>query len=272
MIHRFESRFARYRRWMLAFTAGLLVHIGGILAALHQPAEEELEENIAGPIAIELAPLAVSPPAENLNLPIGPRAEETPASTATPIKAETAKEEEAPNLTTTPYEPDDPDLKFSKQVLKKEDSKETPNDDKTTEKVETQQAVSAAPVPETTAPPPSRGPPAPVAAAPQAGLDKSLRIAIERWQRKVVVHLNRFKRYPRQARASRAEGDVIIAFTLDRFGRVTARSIISGSGVRMLDDAALAILERAGPLPAPPNEMSGNSFDLSLPIEYRVKR
>lgn len=87
--------------------------------------EDEQEEDIAGPIAIELAPLPVSPPAEKLDLPVGPRAEETQASTATPMKAETAKEEEAPNLTSTPYEPDDPDLRFSKQVLKKE-AEETP--------------------------------------------------------------------------------------------------------------------------------------------------
>lgn len=270
MMQQFETRLARVRRWLLAFTAGLLVHIGAIYAALHQPPEDEQEEDIAGPIAIELAPLPVSPPAEKLDLPVGPRAEETQASTATPMKAETAKEEEAPNLTSTPYEPDDPDLRFSKQVLKKE-AEETPNDDKTTEKVETQQAATATPVPETTAPPPSNAPPAPVAAAPQAGLDKSQRIALERWQRKLVVHLNRFKRYPAEARSSRKQGDVIISFTIDRYGRVIRKGLVAGSGVASLDAAALAILERAGPLPSPPNEIDGNAFDLSLPIEYRVK-
>ncbi len=270
MMHQFEPRFARIRRWLLAFTAGLLVHIGAIFAALHQPPPEETEEDMAGPIAVELAPMPVSPPAENLDLPIGPRAEETQASTATPMKSETAKEEEAPNLTSTPYEPDDPDLKFSKQVVKKE-AEESPNDDKTTEKVETKQAAASTAVPETTAPPPSNAPPAPVAAAPQAGLDKSQRIALERWQRKLVVHLNKFKRYPPEARAARKEGDVIISFMIDRFGRVIQQGVATGSGVASLDAAALAILERAGPLPAPPNEIDGNSFSLSLPIEYRVK-
>lgn len=270
MIQSFESRLVRVRRWILGFTAGLLVHIGAIYAALNPAAEEEPEQDLSGPIAIELAPLPVSPRAENLDLPIGPRAEETQASTATPTKAETAKEEEAPNLTTTPYEPDDPDLKFSKQVLKKE-TQETPSDDKTTEKVETQQAAMSTPVPETTAPPPSNAPPAPVAAAPQAGLDKTQRIALERWQRKIVVHLNKFKRYPAAARASRKEGNVVISFTIDRYGRVIRRDVLSGSGTVSLDKAALAILERAGPLPAPPDEIAGSTFDLSLPIEYRVK-
>lgn len=272
MMHDFETRMVRGRRWLLAFVAGLVVHAGVIFAALHQPTEEEHEQDISGPIAIDLAPLPVSPQVANLDLPVGPRAEETPASTATPMKAETGKEEEAPNLTTTPYEPDDPDLKFSKQVLKKEDATDVPKDEKTTEKVETAQAASSTPVTESTAPPPSNAPPAPVAAAPQAGLDKTQRISLDRWQRKVVVHLNKFKRYPAEARAAGKEGDVTIFFTIDRYGRVTASGLLAGSGVAALDVAALSILERAGPLPAPPNELAGSSFNLSLPIEYRVKK
>ncbi|MGE0857151.1 MAG: energy transducer TonB, partial [Hyphomicrobiaceae bacterium] len=101
---------------------------------------------------------------------------------------------------------------------------------------------------------------------------RSLRIAIEQWQRKVVVHLNKYKRYPPEARAARKEGDVTINFTMDRYGRIVANAIRSSSGEASLDRAALAMLERAGPLPAPPREMADDTFELTLPVEYRVKR
>lgn len=270
MTEQFESRSVRLRRWVLAFAAGLMLHTGVILAALAPTHEQDADDDLAGPIAIELAPLPVSPPSEKLDLPLGPRAEESPASTPTPTKSEVAKEEEAPNLTKTPYEPDDPDLRFSKQALKKEVT-EAPQDDKTTEKVETQQAAMSMPVPETTAPPPSSLPPADTAAAPQAGLSEAQRVSLERWQRRIVVHLNKFKRYPAEARAARIEGDVALTFTIDRFGRITQRALAGASGSSSLDRAALDILERASTLPPPPNEIAGASFDLTLPIEYRVK-
>lgn len=270
MTEQFESRSVRLRRWVLAFAAGLMLHAGVILAALAPTHEQDADDDLAGPIAIELAPLPVSPPSEKLDLPLGPRAEETPASTPTPTKSEVAKEEEAPNLTKTPYEPDDPDLRFAKQNIKK-DVEDAPQEDKTTEEVETAALPSATPVPETTAPQPVDAAPAPVAAAPRAGLSDSDKLTIERWQRKLVVHLNKFKRYPAAARERRIEGDVVVTFAIDRQGRVTTRSIAHTSGASMLDEAALSILERSGLLPPPPSQIAGATVELTLPIEYRVK-
>lgn len=270
MTETFEHALHRRLRWLCAFLVGVMLHAGVIYAALERPVIDEEAEDLAGPIAIELAPIAVAPPAEKLDLPIGPRADESQASTPAPTKAEVAKEEEAPNLTTTPYEPDDPDLRFAKQNIKK-DVEDAPQEDKTTEKVETAALPSATPVPETTAPPPVDAAPAPVAAAPRAGLSDSDKLTIERWQRKLVVHLNKFKRYPAAARERRIEGDVVVTFSIDRQGRVTARSIAHPSGASVLDEAALSILERSGLLPPPPSQIAGATVELTLPIEYRVK-
>ncbi|MFN3868386.1 MAG: energy transducer TonB, partial [Hyphomicrobiaceae bacterium] len=124
---------------------------------------------------------------------------------------------------------------------------------------------------EATAPPPTTAAAAQNAVAQQIGITESQRKAIERWQRQVVVHLSKFKRYPVEARAKRIEGDATISFAIDRFGRITRRDVVARSGSQVLDSAALAVLERAGNLPPPPAEVSGDTFDLVLPIEFRIK-
>lgn len=150
MIYAFEDRPARLRRSVLAFAWGTLLHVGAIYAALapsHEPVDEI--DDASGPIAIELAPMAVAPPSEKLDLPVGPRAEETPPAPLTPQKSEVAKAEEAPALPTTPYEPDDPELRMAKPNPLRDDS-EKATDDTAVEKVEQQSvAKPAMAVPET---------------------------------------------------------------------------------------------------------------------------
>ncbi len=271
MIYTFEDRSAGIRRRLLAFTLGLMLHAGAIYAAL-APSDQPIEEfdDASGPIAIELAPMAVAPPSEKLDLPVGPRAEETPPAPLTPQKTEVAKAEEAPALPTTPYEPDDPELRMAKPNPVRNDNEQV-TDDTAVEKVEQPSVAPAMAVPETTAPPPADAPPAPVAAAQQIGMSESDKKIVARWQRQVVVHLNQFKRYPADARRRRDQGDVHLAFTIDRSGRVMARDLRSGSGSASLDAAALELLERAAPLPQPPPQIAGAAVELSLPVEYRMK-
>lgn len=271
MIYAFEDRRAGLRRRLLAFACGTLLHAGAIYAAL-APREQPIDEldDASGPIAIELAPMAVAPPPEKLDLPVGPRAEETPPAPLTPQKTEVAKAEEAPVLPATPYEPDDPELRMAKPNPLRDDSEKV-TDDIAVEKVEQQSIAPATAVPESTAPPPVDAPPAPAAAAPQAGMSESDKKIIARWQRQVVVHLNQFKRYPPDARRRHDQGDVQLAFTIDRSGRVMTRSIRGASGSVALDEAALELLERAAPLPPPPPQIAGASVELSLPVEYRMK-
>jgi protein TonB len=63
---------------------------------------------------------------------------------------------------------------------------------------------------------------------------------------------------------------VIVAFTLDRSGKVVSSHLTKSSGSPVLDQEALAVLERASPLPAPPDELTG-PFDWTLPIHFWIK-
>ena len=64
---------------------------------------------------------------------------------------------------------------------------------------------------------------------------------------------------------------IIVAFKLDRTGQVVASHVTASSGSPVLDDEAMAVLKRASPLPAPPDQILGPMLDMVLPIQFRIK-
>jgi protein TonB len=89
--------------------------------------------------------------------------------------------------------------------------------------------------------------------------------------RQLLAHLNRHKHYPRAARARREEGVVTLSFTMDRNGRVLARYIAKSSGSAALDAEALAMLQRAEPLPAFSASMGGETRSFNVPIRFSLR-
>jgi protein TonB len=53
---------------------------------------------------------------------------------------------------------------------------------------------------------------------------------------------------------------------------VVASRVLESSGAVSLDEEALAVLLRASPLPIPPDQIAGASFDLAVPFQFRMKR
>lgn len=118
-------------------------------------------------------------------------------------------------------------------------------------------AAETPPAPETTAPPSRPAPPAASASA-----------ATQTWQGRLLAHLERRKRYPAEARARRLQGVAHVRFTMDRQGRVLSAALERSSGHAALDREALALLQRAQPLPAPPAETPGERITLTVPVEF----
>jgi TonB family protein len=83
----------------------------------------------------------------------------------------------------------------------------------------------------------------------------------------VLAALARAKRYPLLARQRGLEGVVEIAFTIHPDGRVSSVEVVNPSRHRLLDAAALGMVDRIGSLPPPPS-----SAPLRFParIEYRL--
>jgi protein TonB len=82
--------------------------------------------------------------------------------------------------------------------------------------------------------------------------------------------LNRNKRYPTAAKKARQQGVVIVNFTIDRRGMLLDSHVEKSSGHALLDDAALALLQRAAPMPRIPESMGLQVLSISLPIDYSL--
>jgi protein TonB len=118
----------------------------------------------------------------------------------------------------------------------------------------------AAPAPPVAAAPPA----APPMAGPGEGRDSFLGL--------LLAQLDRFKRYPRAARQARIEGVVMLHFVMDASGKVLSAEIARSSGRPVLDDEALALIQRAQPLPALPADYPTRSLDAVVSIEFHLDR
>src|SRR3546814_9701884 len=75
------------------------------------------------------------------------------------------------------------------------------------------------------------------------------------WEALILAHLEKYRRYPARALAARQQGVAHIRFTMNRAGRILSAEIARKSDFFALDQAALATLRRAEPLPAIPEGM-----------------
>lgn len=84
--------------------------------------------------------------------------------------------------------------------------------------------------------------------------------------------LERHKDYPLAARHRRAEGEATLHFVMRRDGTVTSWRITRSSGDSDLDEATGLMVRRASPLPPPPADYPGDTFELNIPVKWFILR
>lgn len=138
------------------------------------------------------------------------------------------------------------------------------------------EAPPVTPPPAAPAPAPQAPPQTTPAVAEQQSASVSARPASanprerDRYLTALMAWLNRFKRYPPEARRERVEGVVVVRFTMAADGAVLSSSVLRSSGHASLDQAALDVFARASPLPAPPTSFARTPVTLTLPIEFSL--
>jgi protein TonB len=95
--------------------------------------------------------------------------------------------------------------------------------------------------------------------------------ALPNWKSELVARLERAKRYPPEAQSRGEHGVAQLAFSVDRSGGVHNARIVHSSGSSLLDEATLALIGRAAPLPPPPSEISGSQIAIVVPIRYNIR-
>jgi periplasmic protein TonB len=91
------------------------------------------------------------------------------------------------------------------------------------------------------------------------------------WESLLVKRIYAFMNYPSGARRRSEEGVALVVFTIDRNGHVISRRIVKGSGHADLDAEAMALLERAQPMPAFPASMTETELSLTIPIRFQLR-
>ena len=105
--------------------------------------------------------------------------------------------------------------------------------------------------------------------APAQGTGETARRVRATWQKQLLAHLDKHKRYPHERVQKSAE--IYVRFTLDRMGHVLSTSIEKGSGDSAFDEAALAMVKRSDPVPPPPPLIADEGLSFTLPVIFRVK-
>jgi protein TonB len=249
------------RLWMFAALGALALHLGGGALAVAHLRTDDPDDSLGAP-AIEIGLEMMSPRVEATDLPPGP---DTDASIASPALAEQkaeVKETELPKE--VPTETENPDREVTPN-----DSKKPKEDDAKVAAVATSASTESEAVEATAMPSSETIQQGPRSVAPAEGTGESARRLRATWQKQLVAHLDKHKRYP--AERSEKSAEILVSFALDRMGHVLSARIVKGSGDAAFDAAALAMVRRSDPVPQPPPVVADEGLSFTLPVIFRVK-
>lgn len=99
---------------------------------------------------------------------------------------------------------------------------------------------------------------------------KTAEITPDEWQVEMLAKLASSKRYPDGARSRGEKGIVFLKFAVSPKGEVTAAEIAKSSGFPELDQAALDMIARASPLPAPPAVIA-RAVGITVPVDFGLR-
>jgi protein TonB len=248
------------RLWIFAALGALALHAGcAALAVAHFSRDDP--DSADGAPEIEIGMDMMAPRSEPSDLPPGPEADASTASPAVVEQKAVTEQTELPK--DTPVETEDPD-----RVVTMNDSLK-PKEETTVAAVQTAPSEESAAAEATATPSLEAKPEAERSVAPVQGIGASVERVRRTWQKELGAHLDRHKRYPADRVSKSAE--IVVTFVLDRSGHVLSSSIVQGSGDAAFDQAALDMLKRSDPVPAPPPLIADEGLSFTLPVLFRVK-
>jgi TonB family protein len=247
------------RLWICAAVTALALHLGGAALALANLRGDDAGDGL-GANAAEFAVEMASPKVEEDNLPPGPDAD---ASQASPQLAEQKAEVKETDLPKdVPVESDDPDRIVTpndSQKPKEEDPKITAVQTQASEEAPAQEATSRQTLDD-------KAPEAEQAKAPNLGIGKDRQKLTADWGRKISAYFELHKRYPQNKSKATT---VKVAIVLNRRGNIVNVAVAESSGDPAFDDAAISMIRRSDPVPAPPAELIEDQFAFSLDVNFK---
>lgn len=252
---------AEVRRWSAAATLVVAVHAALIACCLFWYTTTPPPGRPLDAIAVDLAPASAAPQPTDLDLAPGPTMQAAEPPAPEPEQQQKVEETIAP----TPLQ-QNPEVVAPPEPKKRvEEVREKPKPVVAKKKPK---KPSAAPAPRTSAAPRAEHD-APMQQS-RAGAAASA-AALPSYRQRLAAHLQRYKQYPSEARASAARGTVLAVFTVHRSGSVSGVRVMRSSGNAALDNAALSAIRNAQPLPAIPPEIQQSALTFPVPFSFSMR-
>jgi periplasmic protein TonB len=250
------------RMWFLAATAALAFHLGCAALAFEYLRDDDPEDELGAP-AIEISVELLAKRVDPTDLPPGPDVEASVASPRIIEQREIVEPTDLPRA--VPTETDDPD-----RVVAPVETEKPEKDQPNVPAVPAIASVESVAVEATAAPSSETIRESVQSVTPVQGSGESPQRVRASWQKELIAHFNRHKRYPGN-RSSQAV-ELLVSFVLDETGRVVSTGIVHGSGDAAFDDEALAMIRRSDPVPKPPSVVTQQGLHFTLPVYFRAKR
>ena len=94
--------------------------------------------------------------------------------------------------------------------------------------------------------------------------------AVELFTNNLAFHISKFKKYPRIAMRRNWQGMVLVRMVMLDNGNIQSLSIEKSSGYEVLDNEAMKMIERAKPLPKPPDILAGDEVNIYVPVSFAL--
>lgn len=250
------SFFSRKRVWIAAAIIALSCHVAFATFAISRMLEDPDDDDLGAP-GVEIALDLSSPRLRDSDLPPGPESEASAASRASVEQKEVA----SPDLPKeAPKESEDPERQVSFEKSK------TPNEKQPKAKLSNASEESVAQK-ATAMPSIESAVTSEKSTTIDQGTGRSRRRAQITWQKELLAHLDKYKQYP--AERSNQSAEIVINLTLDRTGRVLDANVSKSSGDDAFDHAAIAMIEKASPVPPPPPLVADEGLTFLLPVIFK---
>ncbi|MGY4478534.1 cell envelope integrity protein TolA [Bradyrhizobium sp. USDA 3364] len=249
---------ASKRLWVIAAVTAVGLHLGGAALALTNLRGDDGDEGLGAAGAEYAVELASADVPDDSAPPGAPADEQQAVQEMAQQKAE-VKDTDLPQE--KPMEADDPDRIVTEDTAKKQKEEEAKVAKVETNAQEAQQASEAAAPTKLDDARQSE-----TTKAPNPGIGKDKLALTAKWGKKISAYLDLHKKYPDNGKAKTAR--VKIALVLNRVGKVLSVAVMESSGDAAFDDAAVSMVHRSDPVPAPPADLTQDQFSFSLDVNY----
>ena len=99
---------------------------------------------------------------------------------------------------------------------------------------------------------------------------KAQQKVIESYGALLTRHISAFKKYPRIAQRRIWEGDILLEITLNKNSKILNIKVINESKHEVLNKEAVAMIERAQPLPKA-NNIKSETFKVFVPVVFKLR-